>query len=304
MDLLAAFRVFIRVAEARSFSAVAREVGTTQPAISRQVAALEEHLGARLLQRTTRSLGLTEDGRELLDHARRVLDAVEDAEAAVGRRHAAPGGLVRLATPAAFGRLHVAPRINRLLERYPELSIDLVMSDGVADLVADGIDLAIRAGRITDSSLVARKIGSTRRITVASEDCIRMHGVPEHPSDLARLPCLIFTGLPAPHEWHYDGPGGAMTVTVGGRFQTDNSEAMAVALMNGLGYAVVPTWLLGEEIASGRLRAVLTEWESPTGSISAAYPSRRNLAPRTRAVLDFFIDEFRLDPVISDYGEA
>jgi DNA-binding transcriptional LysR family regulator len=287
MDLLAAFRVFVRVAEARSFSAVARELGATQPAISRQVAALEEHLGARLLQRTTRSLGLTEDG-----------------EAAVGRRHAAPGGLVRLATPAAFGRLYVAPRMNRLLERYPELSIELIMSDEVSDLVADGIDLAIRASSIGDSSLVARKIGSTRRITVASEACISEYGLPEHPRDLARLPCVIFTGRPSPNEWQYDGPDGTTIVTVNGRFRSNNSEAARVAVLGGLGYAIMPIWMLGDEIARGHLRAVLTGWEPPAGAISAAYPSRRNLAPRTRAVIDFFVDEFRLDPIISDYGEV
>ena len=304
MDLLAAFRVYVRVAEARSFSAVARELGTTQPAVSRQVAALEEHLGARLLQRTTRSLTLTEDGRDLLDHARRVLDAVEDAEAAVGRRQSAPGGLVRLATPATFGRLYVAPRMSRLLERYPELSIELRMSDGVADLVAEGIDLALRAGPVADNTLVARKIGSTRRMTVASERCIREHGMPQHPMDLSRLPCVIFTGRANPTEWQFDGPDGSVTVTVGGRFRSDNSEALREGVLAGLGFAVLPTWLLGEELSTGRLRPVLTGWEAPSGAISAVYPSRRNLAPRTRAVIDFFVDEFRLDPVISDYGEA
>jgi DNA-binding transcriptional LysR family regulator len=304
MDLLAAFRVYVRVAEARSFSAVAREMGATQPAVSRQIAALEEHLGARLLQRTTRSLGLTEDGRDLLNHARRVLDAVEDAEGAVGRRHALPGGLVRVATPAAFGRLYVAPRMNRLLERYPELSVELNMSDEVTDIVAEGIDLAIRATPIADSSLVARKIGSTRRITVGSEECIRVNGMPQHPMDLARLPCVIFTGRTNPAEWQYDGPEGTTIVTVNGRFRTNNSEAMRVAVASGLGYSVMPMWLIGDEIASGRLRPVLTGYEPPPGAISAAYPSRRNLAPRTRAVIDFFIDEFRLDPIISADGEA
>ena len=144
MDLLAAFRTYVRVAESGSFSAVARELGATQPAISRQVAALEEHLGARLIQRTTRSLTLTEDGRDLLGHALRVLDTVDEAEAAVGRRHAAPSGLIRLAAPASFGRLYVAPRMPRLLARYPDLLVELRMSDTVADLVADGIDLVGR----------------------------------------------------------------------------------------------------------------------------------------------------------------
>ena len=139
MDLIAAFRVFLRVAESGSFSAVAREAGTTQPAVSRQVSALEEHLGARLIQRTTRSLTLTEEGRALLDHARRVLDSVEEAEAAVGRGHPVVGGLVRIAAPASFGRLYVAPLMPRLMDRHPDLLVELRMSDTTADLVADGL---------------------------------------------------------------------------------------------------------------------------------------------------------------------
>ncbi|WP_158744755.1 LysR family transcriptional regulator [Acidisphaera sp. L21] len=304
MDLLAAFRVFIRVAEAQSFSAVAREMGTTQPAVSRQVAALEEHLGARLIQRTTRSLALTEDGRDLLGHARRVLDSVEEAEAAVGRRHALPGGLVRLATSSTFGRLYVAPRMPRLLERYPELSIELRMSDTLTDLVADGIDLAVRVTQVQDSSLVARKIGSSRRIAVASEACIAAYGEPRHPSDLDHLPCIIFTGSNTPGEWQFEGAEGSVTVHVTGRFRTDNGEGVREAVLAGLGYALLPTWFFGTEVSDGRLRPVLTGWEPPPTAITAVYPSRRNLAPRTRAVIDFFVDEFRLDPMISAYGEA
>ncbi len=304
MDVLAAFRVFVRVAEARSFSAVAREMGTTQPAVSRQVAALEEHLGARLLQRTTRSLALTEDGRDLLGHARRVLDSVEEAEASVGRRHSLPGGLVRLGSSSAFGRLYVAPRIERLLERYPELAIELRMSDSILDLVAEGIDIAIRVGTVQDSSLVARKIGSSRRITVASAGCIAQHGEPHHPSDLARLPCVIFTGSATPTEWLFESSDGPVSVSVTGRFRTDNGEAVREAVLAGLGFAVLPIWFFRTELTDGRLKPVLTGWEPPSNAISAVYPSRRNLAPRTRAVIDFFLDEFRLDPVISSYGEA
>jgi DNA-binding transcriptional LysR family regulator len=304
MDVLAAFRVFVRVAESQSFSAVAREMGTTQPAVSRQVAALEEHLGARLIQRTTRSLGLTEDGRDLLGHARRVLDTVEEAEASVGRRHTMPGGLVRLGTSSTFGRLYVAPRIPRLLERYPELSLDLRMSDGLSDLVAEGIDVAIRVIAVQDSSLVARKIGSYRRIAVASASCIAEHGEPQHPAELARLPCIVFTGSPNPGEWRFEGPDGPVTVNVSGRFRTDNGEGVREAVLAGLGFVVLPIWFFGTELSDGRLQPVLTGWEPPRNAISAVYPSRRNLAPRVRAVIDFFLDEFRIDPIISSYGEA
>ncbi len=304
MDLLAAFRVYVRVAEARSFSAVAREMGMTQPAVSRQVAALEEHLGARLIQRTTRSLALTEDGRDLLGHARRVLDTVEEAEAAVGRRHTLPGGLVRLGTTATFGRLYVAPRMPRLLERYPEISIDLRMSETAGDLVAEGLDLAIRTGPVQESSLVARKIGSFRRMTVASTACIAEHGEPKHPSELGRMPCIVFTSREQPNDWTFGRAGDEVTVQVSGRFRTDNGEAMREAVLSGLGFAMLPTWYFAEEITSGLLQPVLLDWQPPASPITAVYPSRRNLAPRTRAVIDFLVDEYRLDPVISSYGET
>lgn len=304
LDLLVALRIYVRVAEAGSFSAVAREMGTTQPAVSRQVAALEEHIGARLIQRTTRSLTLTEDGRDLLGHARRVLDTVEEAETSVGRRNRVLGGLVRMATSVSFGRLHVAPRISRLLERFPELSVELQMSDRPIDLVAEGLDLSIRIGSVVDSSLVARKIGSSRRITVASQGCIAEHGLPDHPSQLARLPCVIFTGVTNPDQWRFDGPEGPVEVTVSGRFRTDNGEAVFEAVAAGLGFATLPTWFFLQDDTARWWQPVLTQWEVPAGVIAAVYPSRRNLAPRTRAVIDFFVDEFRLDPIISAYGEA
>lgn len=304
MDLLAALRAFVRVAEAGSFSAVAREMGATQPAVSRQVAALEEHLGARLFQRTTRSLALTEDGRDLLGHARRVLDAVEDAEGAVGRRRAAPGGLVRLAAPASFGRLYVAPKVRRLLERYPEMQVELHMSDAVSDMVAEGMDLAIRAGAVPETSLVARRIGSSARQVFASADYLARHGEPGHPSDLARHACLVFLQGGTPNEWRFEGPGGPVAVPVAGRFRTDSSEAMREAVLSGIGLALTAAWVFADELDRGAVRAVLPGFRAARVPIHAVYPSRRNLAARTRAVLDFFVDEFRLDPAISSYGEG
>ena len=304
MDLLAAFRTYVRVAESGSFSAVARETGTTQPAISRQVAALEEHLGARLIQRTTRSLTLTEDGRDLLGHALRVLDTVDEAEAAVGRRQSAPSGLIRLAAPASFGRLYVAPRMPRLLARYPDLLIELRMSDGVADLVADGIDLAIRGGTVTDASLVARRIGSSARQVLGSAEYFREHGEPAHPSDLSAHSCVVFLNNPAPFEWSFGGAEGEVAVPVTGRFRTDSSEALYEAVVGGLGLALVPAWQFADDLETGRVRPVLQGFQARPVAIHAVYPSRRNLAPRTRAVIDFLADEFRLDPAISPYGEG
>ncbi len=302
MDVLGAFRTFIRVAETGSFSAVAREVGATQPAISRQVAALEAHLGARLVQRSTRSLTLTEDGRDLLGHARLVLDAVEQAEAAIGRQRIAPVGLVRLGCPASFGRLYVAPRIGTLLERYPQLSVELVIADDVVDMVQERLDLTLRVGAISDASLVARRVGSTVSIAVAAPDYLEQHGEPAHPADLESHDCVLFTRLADPHTWTFGGADGDVPVHVSGRLRTDSVEAMAEAVLAGVGIGLVPSWMLHDAVQTGRLRALLTDWRPSRRPISVVYPSRRFLAPRTRVVIDFLVDEFRLDPVISAYG--
>ena len=304
MDLLAGLRTFVRVAESGSFSAVAREMGATQPAVSRQISALEQHLDARLIQRTTRSLTLTEDGRDLLDHARRVLDCVEEAEMAVGRRHGAPSGLIRIATPATFGRLYVAPRMGRLLDRYPDLSVELHMSDSVTDMIAAGIDLAIRGGPVQEASLVARRIGSSARAVVASTEYLERNGTPAQPSDLSRHSCIAFLQGATPNEWRFNGPGGAVAVEIAGRFRTDSTEAVREAVAAGLGLALGPAWVFGDDLTSGRVRPVLQRYQAEQVSIHAVYPSRRNLAPRTRAVIDFLLDEFRLDPAISTYGET
>ena len=303
MDLLAAYRAFVRVAESGSFSAVAREMGTTQPAVSRQIAALEDYLETRLIQRTTRRLTLTEDGRDLVVHARRVLDVVEESLSAVGRRRGAPSGLVRIGASVTFGRLYLAPRMARLLARYPELSIDLALSDSRADLIEQGLDLAVRAGQVTDASLVARRVGSITRVIVAATGYLAARGEPGHPTELGSHDCILFDRDAHPREWQFDGSEGPITVQVAGRFQTDSLEAAREAVLGGLGVAVLPAWVISEPLADGRVKAVLQRWQPPRVPMHTVYPSRRHLAPRTRAVIDFLVEEFRLDPVISAYGE-
>jgi DNA-binding transcriptional LysR family regulator len=304
MDLLAAFRVFQRVAESGSFSAVAREMGTTQPAVSRQVAALEEQLGARLIQRTTRRLTLTEDGRDLLSHVHRVLDAVDESLGAVGRRRGAPGGLVRLGASVTFGRLHIAPRMGRLLARYPELTLDLSLSDARQDMIEEGLDVVIRAGQITDASLVARRVGSVSMLIVASDGYLRKRGEPASPADLAAHDCIVFDRWPTPREWQFEGGDGPTSVRVNGPFSTNSLEAVREAVLADMGIAILPAYVLPDVLKGGAVRSILKRWQPPRIALHAVYPSRRHLAARTRAVIDFLIDEFRLDPVISSYGES
>jgi DNA-binding transcriptional LysR family regulator len=292
MDLLTAFQVFVRVSESGSFSAVAREMGLSQPAISRQIAALEEHFGERLLQRTTRSLTLTDEGKDLLVHANRVLESLEEAETAVGRRRGTVSGSVRLSVPATFGRLYLAPRLGELLAAHPALEIELLLNDGLADIVSDGIDLAVRAGPIGDSSLIVRRLGSVARYAIASDAYLNQFGTPQTPADLAGHNCLIFTQSVAAHEWQFEGPDGLINIPVQGRFRSDAGDAIREAVISGYGIGMLPAWYFRDEMADGRVKVLLREWQVPGTPVHIIYPSRRYLSPRVRVVMDFLLAEF------------
>jgi DNA-binding transcriptional LysR family regulator len=293
--LLEHIRTFVRAVETGSFTAVAAEQGHSQPTVSRQISALEVHLGVRLLQRTTRVLTLTDEGRSYYVHARGLLDAVEEAALAV-RPDAAVRGTLRVAAPLAFARLHLMPRMARFLDDHPDLRTDWVLGDRPVDLVEEGVDLAIRIGRVTDQGLIARKIGMMRRVTVARPDYFARAGRPEHPADLTLHDCIVYTGLATVDEWHFTDPDGApITVKVSGRVRVNASEGMRSALLEGLGLAVCPTWLFTDEIETGLLERVLINYEPAALSIQAVYPSRRLVPPRVRAFVDYLVEEFRAD---------
>jgi DNA-binding transcriptional LysR family regulator len=303
MDLFVVMRTFVRVAEARSFTEVAREMGATQSSVSKQIAALEQHVGARLFNRTTRSLTLTEAGRNYYEHCREVLESITQAAALIGQGRIAPTGLVRVGTPIGFGRLHIAPRIRRLLDKYPALRVELVMSDRFVDLVEEGLDVAIRVGELRDQSLVARRIGITRRVTVGSTEYFARYGEPRAPEDLTRHNCIVYTYLATGDEWHFLGPQGSIGVRVRGNFLANNSEAVREAVAAGVGIAVTPIWLFRDEIRSGLVRAVMPDFEPKRLPIYAVYPSRRFVPTKVRVLVDFLADEFSLDPHISTYGD-
>ena len=302
MDLLAPLRTFVRVVESGSFTAVATEQRTSQPTISRQVAALEEHLGTRLLTRTTRALTLTDDGRSYYEHARRVLETLSEAEGAVGRRVGKPAGVLRLATPVVFGRLHVIPRLAAFLARYPDVSVDVVMSDSFVDMVEQGIDLAVRVGEITDASLVARRIGAVRRVTVASPAYLKSRPIPQQPADLVAHDCIVYTRLATGNRWHFEGDGGPVSVEVTGRLRADNSEAVRAGVLGGLGIAVIPTFAFDKEIETGAVQVLLKMFEPKRLPMNVVYPSRRLLPLKVRAMIDYLAHEFALDPGLSDHS--
>jgi DNA-binding transcriptional LysR family regulator len=291
---------FVRVVEAGSFTAVAAERNTSQPTVSRQIAALEEHLGCLLFQRTTRSLSLTDDGRIFYDHALRSLESLTEAESAVGRRKGKPTGTLRLASAVVFGRLHVISRLPRFLARYPDLDVDLVMNDGFTDLVEEGIDLAIRVGDVVDPGLIARRIGTTRRVVVATPDYVARHGMPQVPADLRDHVCIVYARLAAGANWTFETAGGRIGVPVAGRLRVNSTEGVRAAVLAGLGIAYVPVWHFVErEIEGGKLVRLLPDHEPYPQPISAVYPSRRFLSPKVRAMIDFLAAEFDLDPNLS-----
>lgn len=295
-------RTYLRAVETGSFTAVAAEQGQSQPTVSRQIAALEEYLGVRLLQRTTRALALTDEGRQFYDQARALLDAAEAAKAAL-QPGAEISGTLRIAAPLAFARLHLMPRMKRFLEEHPALKTDWVLGDRPIDLVEEGVDLAIRIGIITDASLIARRIGEMRRITVATPDYWAKNGRPLHPDDLKQQDCIVYTGLATVDEWHFSAPDGQhIVVKVGGRVRVSASEGMRSAVLEGLGVAVVPTWLFTDEVERGLLAPVLTQYEPAPLPIQAVTPSRRLVPPRVRAFVNYIATEFRADPRLAGRG--
>lgn len=301
-DLITAMRTYVRVVEAGSFTAVAAELCTTQPTISRQVASLEQHLGTRLITRTTRALAMTEDGRVFYEHALRSLETLAEAEAAVGRRKGRPSGTLRLTVPVVFGRLHVVPRLALFAERYPDIRVDLIMNDAFSDLVEEAIDLAIRVGEITDPGLVAKRIGITRRVTVAAPAYLAKCGEPTCPGDLAAHDCIVYTRLVAGHRWSFTSPDGPVSVDVAGRFRVNNSEGVREGVIAGLGIGVVPIWAFRDEIETGRVKIILPAHRPMPLPMQAVYPSRRFVPLKVRAAIDYLRREFLQDARISGAG--
>lgn len=310
MDLLLHFRTFVRVAELGGFSAAARALNASQPAISRQIADLEARLGARLLHRSPTGVSLTEEGRSFLGAARAALDSADGALNVVGAMRGEVEGLVRLGSSIAFGRLQVLPRLPALLERHPGLSIDLLMADSTTDLVQEGIDVSIRIGVVTDPDLVVRRVGLTRRAVVATPAYLARAGTPLHPDELARHECIRFMGLATREGWPFEPPPGSgaagepFVVPVRGRLRANTSEGVREAVLQGLGLGLCPLWLFGKELQEGTVVAVLPDWTPTPLPIQAVFSSRRQVPARVRAVVEHLAGEFRLDPLLTDYGAA
>jgi DNA-binding transcriptional LysR family regulator len=291
-------RIFTRVVEAGSFSEAGRQLGVAPSSVSRQIGDLEEGLGARLFHRTTRRLSLTEAGRLYYERATRIVLEVDEAKLALTQLGGAPSGILRLTVPASVGRLHIVPAMAAFQKKFPAVRFVLSMTDRLVNLVEEGFDLAIRVGHLRDSSLIARKVGSGRRIVCASPEYLDSAGRPKVPADLAEHNCVTFRSHPGTNLWKFRGSDGTSEVRVTGGFFADNGEALCAAALAGLGLILVPEWLVGIEIRDGNLREVLPEYRAvPKASpLYAVYPHQRHLPPKVRAFIDFLAARFAAQP--------
>ena len=309
MDRLRLIETFVRVADSGSFSAVAREERTTQSAISKQVKALEQQVGAALLVRSTRSHSLTEAGQLFYERCLQVLDTLEEARIEVHRAEHEISGVLRVAAPVAFGRLHIVPRLAAFYARHPRMKIQLQLDDGFVDLVAAGIDLAFRVGELKDSRLVARRIGTARRAFLAAPAYLARHGEPRHPDELMAHNCLIYSGVVSLDEWGYlDADGQPHTVHVDGNFESNSSEAIRQAVCEGLGISYSPVWTFGDDMRAGRVQAILTGFRAHPLPLNVVYQPARRPSLKVKAFADFFAEAFGQDadiaPMIDAEGAA
>jgi len=299
MDRLGAMEMFVRIVETGNFSAVARQLGTTQPTISKQLTALEKQLRTRLLNRSTRSLSLTEAGATYYERCRRIIDEVRDAEGALGQLQSALAGTLHVNGSIALGQIFLAPLVLRFQRQYPELAIELSLSDRYIDLVEEGVDVAVRIGRLADSNLVARRLGSTRRVLVATPAYLAAHGTPKRPEDLAHHSCLLYAYLSSGNEWTFKGPEGEIRVRVQGNFKANNGEAIRQALLANVGVAMSPDWLIHDKLESGEVVALLPEFAPPPLDINAVYPSGRHVSTKVRTFIEFLHNEFKAIPAFA-----
>jgi DNA-binding transcriptional LysR family regulator len=295
-DSIQEMAVFARVVGAGSLSAAARELGLSPALVSRRLAALEARLGVRLINRTTRSLHLTDDGATYFEACQRVLADIEEADATVSAGRVEPRGALRVALPASFGHQHIAPLVPRFAERYPQVQLALSLSDRNVNLIEEGFDLAVRIAHLEDSSLTARKLAPNRRVVCASPEYLRRHGAPKTPDDLARHNCLTTNDFAM--TWDYKDPEGRPgSVRVAGRYACDNWEVLREWALAGLGIALKSTWDVHRLLAEGALIEVCPGYSFHSDvAIYAVYPSRRFLPAKTRVFIEFLAESFGPDP--------
>ncbi|EON11101.1 LysR family transcriptional regulator [Pandoraea sp. SD6-2] len=297
MDKLRAMQTFVAIVDRGSLSAAARALDSSLPAVVRTLAALETSLDVRLLNRTTRRIALTEEGRTYLDTCRQILSALQEAEARLAARHEAPTGTLVVTAPVLFGQLHVAPALYRFLRAYPAVKCRLLLNDRVVNLWEEGIDVGIRISPLEDSSLVAQSIGAIRRVVVASPECLAEQGEVAHPRELAGKNCIRSHGG-GYGQWRFWEGGREFVVPVDGNLEISHGFTAVEACIGGMGYGCFLSYQVAAPMADGRLVRVLKDYEGPARPVNIVYPHARLLPSRTRAFVEWMKRELRDVPMV------
>lgn len=296
IDIVASMRVFNAVVDAGSFTGAADKLDLSRGMATRYVAQLEEHLGVRLLNRTTRKLSLTEAGNDYHERAAQILAMVEEAGSSVAQEASIPRGTLRVASSHAFGVRHLGWAITEYLQRYPGVQVDVTLNDRVVDLVEEGFDIGIRVATQTHPGLIARKLARARIVACASPGYLKKHGVPKSPEELVGHNCLSYAYLNFPNEWHFRREGVIRKVLVSGDLRGNSGEILRNAAVEGLGVILQPTFLIYEALREKKLVRILPDWEADEMTVFAVYPNRKFLPPKVRSFIDFLAERFGSEP--------
>ena len=295
MESIGDIPVFVAVTETHGFASAARRLGLSKSAVSKRIASLESRLGAQLFHRSTRNISLTEAGEHFFEHAARAFEAAKEAEDSVLTLTGIPKGRLRICVPMTFGLLHVAPLISDFMATYPEIVVDLILDDHFIDMISEGVDVAIRGGTMEDSSLIARRIAPIHNVLVAAPSYVERCGEPSRIEDLANHNCLQYSLTRDFQEWIFETKRGTRSIPISGTYRVNNGEALRQAIIGGSGIARLPTFIVGPDLASGRLVKLLPQHQMPTQSLFAIFPERSHLPIKVRLFLDFIIDRLRDD---------
>ncbi len=287
MDLFASMKMYVAVVDGGSFSAAAEQLGISRAMASKQVQQLVEHLGTRLLNRTTRRLSMTETGRAFYERSVQIMSDVDEAEQVAGQMTRRPQGVLRVTIPLSYGQHRLAGILGDYAQAYPQVQLDISLSDRKLDLVEDGLDVAIRIGAMAQSDLIARKVGAERSVVCASPAYLARHGAPLTPAELARHACLGYTLSGSGAQWQLEGPGEPVSIAISGPIRADNGDILRLAALQGAGILFQPHFIVGDDLAAGRLLRVLPDWQSAELGVYAVYPSRKHLSAKVRTFVDF-----------------
>ena len=293
MDRFQEMRVFAAVVEAGSFVGASDAMAMSKPAVSRYVRDLEARLGVRLLQRTTRKLSLTDEGSAFYARSKDVLADVEEAEAEITSRRGEASGLLKVNVPVSFGILHLAPLWAEFMARHPKVTLEITLSDRLADLVEEGFDVAVRIARLPNSSLISRKIAATRMVVCASPTYLEKHGTPDLPADLADHAVLAYSLFSSGDQWEFEGPRGKVTVKVTPCMHSNSGDTCRAAALRHQGIILQPSFLVGDDLKSGALVQLLPDYLSIALGVYAVYPTRKHLPPKVRLLIDYLIESAR-----------